>query len=272
MEAVRAAGRALPALSRATTRVAEALASGGRLIYVGAGTSGRLGVLDASECSPTFGAAPRQVQAIIAGGPRALTRAVEGSEDDAKAGARALARLRPVARDVVCGVTASASTPFVRGALAEAVRAGASTLLVCCNPPGAWAARVDQVVHLETGAELIAGSTRLKAGTATKLALNALTTGAFVLLGKVYRGRMVDLQPTNAKLRARAVRMVEELTGLAPRQARALLVRAGGKVPVALAMHLTGLDAVGAAAHLETQRLRALEPGSEMARRPRSAP
>ena len=255
--AVRAVRPALPEVARAAQAVADALRAGGRLLYMGAGTSGRLGVLDASECPPTFGASPAQVQAVIAGGRRAVTRSVEGAEDDAEAGAASVSKLRVGPRDVVCGVSASARTPFVLGALNEARRRGARTVLVCCNRPGPRA-RVDHVLLAETGPELVAGSTRLKAGTATKLILNALTTAAFVALGKVYRGRMVDVRPTNTKLRARAARMVAELTDLSPAAAKRLLERAGGEVKVALAMHFTGLPAQEAKRRLKHSTLRDL--------------
>jgi N-acetylmuramic acid 6-phosphate etherase len=255
--AVRAVRVALPSIARAARSVADALRAGGRLLYAGAGTSGRLGVLDASECPPTFGASPSQVQAVIAGGRRALTRAVEGAEDDAEAGAAAVRKFRASPRDVVCGIAASASTPYVLGALEEARRLGARTVLVCCNPPGPRV-KVDFVLHAPTGPELVAGSTRLKAGTATKLILNAITTAAFVSLGKVYRGRMVDVRPTNTKLRARAVRMVVELTELPQAKARKLLSAAGNSVKVALAMHFTGLGREEAARQLRDSPLRAL--------------
>jgi len=257
--AVRAVRPALSAIAEAATAVADALRAGGRLLYVGAGTSGRLGVLDASECPPTFGSAPSQVQARIAGGRRALTRAVEGAEDDTDAGARDVVAFRPTSRDVVCGVSASASTPYVRSALREAKRRGAHTVLVCCNPPRSRE-DVDTLVLARTGPELVAGSTRLKAGTATKLILNAITTAAFVALGKVYRGRMVDLRPANAKLRARAARMVTELTGLSPTDAARLLEAARGEVKLALAMHFTGLGVREARKRLQENGLRALAP------------
>lgn len=257
--AVRAVRVALPSIARAARSVADALRAGGRLLYAGAGTSGRLGVLDASECPPTFGASPSQVQAAIAGGRRALTRAVEGAEDDASAGAAAVRKFRASPLDVVCGITASASTPYVLGALEEARRRGARTVLVCCNPPGPRV-KVDFVLYAPTGPELVAGSTRLKAGTATKLILNALTTAAFVALGKVYRGRMVDVRPANAKLRARATRMVAELTELSPVAAQRLLEAAGGEVKVALAMHFTGLGPREARKRLRTASLRELSP------------
>ncbi|WP_255442171.1 N-acetylmuramic acid 6-phosphate etherase [Corallococcus sp. Z5C101001] len=256
--ALRAVREALPSIAAAARAVADALRAGGRLLYVGAGTSGRLGVLDASECPPTFGVPATRVQAVIAGGRRALTRAVEGAEDDADAGARAVRAFQATARDVVCGISASASTPYVRGALDEARERGARTVLVCCNPPGS-PMRADTVVLARTGPEVVAGSTRLKAGTATKLVLNAITTAAFVALGKVYRGRMVDVRPTNAKLRARAARMVAELTDLPPARAKVLLTAAGDSVKVALAMHFTGLPAAQARREVEEQGLRALD-------------
>ena len=257
LAAVRAVHPTLPEVARVARAVADALRAGGRLLYVGAGTSGRLGVLDASECPPTFGVSPRQVQAVLAGGRRAMTRAVEGAEDDTRAGAEALHTLRVGPKDVVCGISASARTPFVLGALEAAKRLGARTVLVCCNRPGARA-RADHVLLAETGPELVAGSTRLKAGTATKLLLNALTTAAFVAQGKVYRGRMVDVRPTNAKLQARAVRMVAELTELPTAQARRLLHQAGASVKVALAMHFTGLSAKEARQRLKHATLRDL--------------
>jgi len=257
LAAVRAVRSALPSVAEAARAVADALRAGGRLLYVGAGTSGRLGVLDASECPPTFGTSPSRVQAVIAGGRRALTRAVEGAEDDKATGAAAVRRFRAGSRDVVCGISASASTPYVLGALAEARRRGARTVLVCCNPPRPRT-RVDILILAPTGPELVAGSTRLKAGTATKLILNALTTAVFISLGKVYRGRMVDVRPANAKLQARAVRMVAELTELSLAGARRLLSAAGGSVKVALAMHFTGLGRAEAQEQLQHASLRTL--------------
>ena len=250
LAAVRAVRSARPFVAQAARAVAEALRAGGRLLYVGAGTSGRLGVLDASECPPTFGTAPSQVQAAIAGGRRALTSAVEGAEDDKAAGAEAVRRFRASPRDVVCGISASASTPYVLGALAEARRRRARTMLVCCNPPRPRT-RVDWVILAPTGPELVAGSTRLKAGTATKLILNAITTAAFISLGTVYRGRMVA-----------------ELTELPLAQARRLLSAAGGSVKVALAMHFTRLGRAAAQERLQRASLRALEQESSRSRGP----
>jgi N-acetylmuramic acid 6-phosphate etherase len=233
-DAVKAVGRAAPAIGRAVAAIVERLNSGGRLIFVGAGTSGRLGVIEAAECPPTFNTSPRQVQALMAGGRRAVFRSVEGAEDDDRAGARAI-RGRARRGDAVVGIAASGVTPFVRAALGEARSRGAFTVLVTCNPstPRA-AARV--VIALGVGPEVLAGSTRLKAGTATKLALNTLTTAAFTRLGKVHGNRMVDLQPKSAKLRARAQRLVQDLGGVSAARAVKLLEDAGGSAKVAIVM------------------------------------
>jgi len=202
-------------LAKAVNAVVRAFQAGGRLFYVGAGTSGRLGVLDASECPPTFRVEPTMVQGIIAGGEVALRKSVEGAEDDAGAGAAAIRQRRVGRKDTVAGIAASGTTPFVWGALSEAKQRGAATMLVCFNPhldiPAAW--RPDIVIATDLGPEVLTGSTRLKAGTATKLVLNILTTLAMVRIGKVMSNLMVDVRPTNEKLRARAVRIVRELTG-----------------------------------------------------------
>ncbi|MFY3745204.1 N-acetylmuramic acid 6-phosphate etherase [Anaeromyxobacter sp. Red801] len=227
-EAVRAVGRALPSLARLAEAAAAALGAGGRLVYAGAGTSGRLGALDAAECPPTFGVSPRRVVALVAGGRRALTRAVEGAEDDRAAGAAAVRRARAGARDLVVGVSASGTTPFVLGALEEAHRRGARTALVTSNP--AARARAGLRVVLETGPELVAGSTRMKAGTAAKMALGLVSTAAFVRLGAVRGGRMVALAPASEKLRRRAVRNVAALAGVGEARARGLLEACGWSV------------------------------------------
>ena len=232
--AIRAVGRVAPAIGRAVTRIAERLDTGGRLIFVGAGTSGRLGVLEAAECPPTFNTSPSQVQAVMAGGRGAVFRSVEGSEDDARAGARAI-RGRARRGDAVVGIAASGVTPFVRAALAEAKRRGALTVLVTCNPRAPRGA-AGMVITLNVGPEVLAGSTRLKAGTATKLALNTITTAAFTRLGKVHGNRMVDLQPKSAKLRARAERLVAELGRVSTPRARRLLDDARGSAKVAIVM------------------------------------
>jgi N-acetylmuramic acid 6-phosphate etherase len=252
LAAVRAVGRAARPLARAVELVAAALARGGRLVFVGAGTSGRLGVLEAAECPPTFGTPPGLVRAVMAGGRASVFRAAEGAEDDAPAGAR---EIRRHARrgDVVVGVAASGVTPFVRAALAAARARGAATVLVTCNPTVARSsARV--VVALAVGPEVLAGSTRLKAGTATKLALNTLTTAAFVRLGKVYGNRMVDLQPRSTKLRARARRLVVELGRVSERDAARLLAAAGGCAKPAIVMARLGVDAREARRRLATAR------------------
>ena len=199
------------ALARGIEIVAKALRKGGRLFYVGAGTSGRLGVLDASEIPPTFGASPELVQGIVAGGVSALHRSAEGAEDEPGAGALAIEERGVTRADIVCGVSASGRTPFVLGALVEAKKRGAQTILLTCNPARIRKATFDLEIDLETGPEILTGSTRLKAGTATKVALNILSTGAMVVLGKVRGNLMIDLAITNEKLRDRAARLVAEL-------------------------------------------------------------
>jgi N-acetylmuramic acid 6-phosphate etherase len=200
------------AITRAATLVAKQLGRGGRLFYVGAGTSGRLGVVDASEMPPTFNAPPEQVQAIIAGGPAAVFRSQEGAEDARGPGAAELQARRLTSRDVVCGIAASGQTPFVLGALEFARRKGAGTILLSCNPKRSLRVPVDAAIDLATGPELVTGSTRLKAGTATKLVLNMLSTIAMIRLGRVQDNLMINVQATNDKLRARAVRLVQALT------------------------------------------------------------
>jgi N-acetylmuramic acid 6-phosphate etherase len=246
-------------LARAVELVASALGSGGRLVYAGAGTSGRLGVLDAAECPPTFGVSPGRVVGVIAGGHPALRRAVEGAEDRSADARRALGRLRVGPRDVVCGICASGVTPFALAALREARRRGARTIAVTCAPSAALRELADVLIAPRPGPEVLTGSTRMKAGLATKMVLHTLTTGAMVRLGKVYGNLMVDLRPTNRKLRARALRMVAELTGLSPAPARARVRRAGGRPSVALVMHRLGLDAAAARRRLAAHggRLRA---------------
>lgn len=231
-------------LAAAIDLAAEALQSGGRLFYVGAGTSGRLGVLDAAECPPTFCTDPDQVQGIIAGGEAALTRSSEALEDRPEDGAAAIADRQVGPQDAVLGITAGGTTPYVRGAIAEARDRGAKTLFLACvpadqvPPPGP----VDADLRLLVGPEVLAGSTRLKAGTATKLALNILSTGAMVKLGKVYGNRMVDVAATNRKLRDRALRILGDLTDLDRPAAATLLDRADNRVKLALLLHWSGLD------------------------------
>jgi N-acetylmuramic acid 6-phosphate etherase len=199
-------------LARGVELVADSLGKGGRLFYVGAGTSGRLGVLDASEIPPTFGASPELVQGIIAGGATALHRSVEGAEDEKSNGALAIDRRGIKAVDVVIGITASGRTPFVLGALARAKSVGAKTVLLSCNPAHEEKVNLDLAIDLAVGPEILTGSTRLKAGTATKIALNIISTGAMVALGKVRGNLMIDLNSSSSKLRDRATRMVAELT------------------------------------------------------------
>ncbi|MBO9542159.1 anhydro-N-acetylmuramic acid kinase [bacterium] len=237
---------ALPTLSALVARVQAALESGGRLFYVGAGTSGRLGVLDASECPPTFSTDPELVQGLIAGGDYALRNAVEGAEDDREAGAKDLAARGLNAKDVVVGIAASGHTPYVHGALAYAHELEAATGLIACNRLAERPAYVDELVELVVGPEILAGSTRLKAGTVTKLALNMISTAAMVRLGKVYGNRMVDVRVSNAKLARRALGMVQALGGVEAAEAERLLEASQGRVKTAIAMARCGLDAAEA--------------------------
>ncbi len=231
-----AVGRALPQIATAVSRIATALRGGGRLLYVGAGTSGRLAAVDAAECPPTFGTPPDQVEAVIAGGPLALTRATEGAEDDEEAGAAEMDARNLGSRDVVVGITASGQTPFVLGAVRRARARGAATIALTCVSASPLEAACDLAIVVEVGPEVIAGSTRLKAGTAQKLVLNMLSTLTMVHLGKVYGNLMVDLRTTNAKLRHRAVRIISAIAGLGAAEAAAALDRAGGRAPVAIVM------------------------------------
>jgi len=242
--AVAAVGRVAPAIGAGVERIVTALARGGRLFFVGAGTSGRLGVLEAAECPPTFGTPRTLVQAIMAGGRASVFRSREGAEDDARAARRAV-RARVRRGDVVVGVSASGVTPFVRAALAAAAMRGAATILVACNATRAPGRAL--LIAPAPGPEVLAGSTRLKAGTATKLVLNTLTTASMTRLGKVYGNRMVDLQPRSAKLRARAERLVAEIARVDARRARRVLRQAGGRVRVAIVIVRRNLSADAAA-------------------------
>ncbi len=219
---------------------------GGHLFYVGAGTSGRLGVLDASECPPTFGVRPTLVQGIIAGGRRALVRSIEGAEDHAEDGARAVDKKRVNPKDVVVGLAACGLTPFVRGALDRARQIGAATIFVTCAPEAVSSLNADIIINPVVGPEVITGSTRMKAGTATKLVLNLLTTTAMIKLGKVHGNLMVDLRAVNNKLRDRSVRIVMELTHLSRPRAQALLQRAEGQLKAAIVMHFRRVGLPGA--------------------------
>lgn len=240
--AVRAA---LPQTARAVDAIANALRGGGRLIYVGAGTSGRLGCLDAAECLPTFGVAPEQIFGIIAGGERALLRAIEGAEDDAAAGAAAMDAAAVGPADVVVGVSASGGAPYVRAAVRRAKERGAPATIGVSNTPNApLSGDVDIPIEAVTGPEVITGSTRLKAGTAQKLVLNMLSTGAMVRIGKTYGNRMVDVQATNAKLVRRSRRLVQEIGGAdSDAAAESFLAQADGSVKLAILLARRGVDA-----------------------------
>jgi len=242
----------LPAIARAIDAIAERMQRGGRLIYIGAGTSGRLGVLDAAECPPTFSTSPDQVIALIAGGERALTHAIEGAEDDADAGARDIAAHDVSARDSVVGITASGRTPYVLGGLREAKRRGAFVVGVACNRPSPLEEIADVSIAPLVGPEVIAGSTRLKAGTAEKMVLNMLSTGTMIRLGKTFGNLMVDVQATNAKLRERARRIVARACDISDAVADELLARCNGEVKTAIVVARAGVSPEEA-----RQRLRA---------------
>jgi N-acetylmuramic acid 6-phosphate etherase len=248
--AVDAAAAAAPDVARAIAAVAASLETGGRILLIGAGTSGRLAVLDAAELPPTFGVQPDLVRARIAGGDAALRCAIEGAEDDGPAGPAAVGDVR--AGDVVIGLSASGGAPFVRAAIAAARARGAVTIGIANAPGSPLPAESDIGIVLATGAEPIAGSTRLKAGTAQKIALNTISTGAMIRLGKTYGNRMIDVVVTNAKLRDRALRLVRELAGDV--DAAALLDAAGGRVKTAVVMARLGCDRVRAQAALDASR------------------
>lgn len=229
-------------IAAAVDMIVERFRAGGRLFYVGAGTSGRLGVLDASECPPTFGVKPSLVQGIIAGGRRALVRSIEGAEDHPEDGAAAIDARGVTSKDTVVGLAACGMTPFVHGALRRARRIGAGTVFVTCAPEAVRSIPAEIVINPVVGPEVITGSTRMKAGTATKLVLNTLTTTTMIRLGKVYGNLMVDLMAVNAKLRDRSIRIVMDVTGLSRPKAKALLMRAEGRVKAALVMHFRHVD------------------------------
>jgi N-acetylmuramic acid 6-phosphate etherase len=240
---VTAVQRALPDVARAVDAIAERKAKGGRVFYVGAGTSGRLGVLDAVECVPTFGTDPNEIQGIIAGGLDAMTRAVEGAEDN-EAQARAdLAERSLGAHDVVVGIAASGTTPYVLSAIAYAQTLGCLTVGIACNAPSPLLERAELPIAVVVGAEVLTGSTRLKAGTAQKLVLNMLSTALMVRMGKVYGNLMVDVQITNQKLADRAERIVMQVGAVNRDVARELLRMAGGSAKVAIVMARLGYDA-----------------------------
>jgi N-acetylmuramic acid 6-phosphate etherase len=235
-----AVGREIPAITRAVEAIVEAFERGGRLFYIGAGTSGRIGVLDASECPPTFGVSPDLVQGIIAGGEAAVSRATEASEDDASSGARDLAARGFQPPDILAGIAASGRTPYVLGAITAARSLGAVTIGISCTPDSDLGRAAHIAITPVTGPEVIAGSTRMKAGTAQKLVLNMLTTGAFLRMGYVYGNLMVNLQPTNHKLVDRATRIVAQAAGLDSSRAREALAVAGNSVRTAIVMAKTG--------------------------------
>ncbi|WP_245894298.1 N-acetylmuramic acid 6-phosphate etherase [Chamaesiphon polymorphus] len=237
-------------LASAIDTIADSLRQGGRLFYIGAGTSGRLGVLDAAECPPTFCTPPELVQGILAGGAGALVKSSEGLEDIASDGAQAMADNQIGQHDVVVGITAGGTTPYVHGAIEAAKQRGAKTVFIACVPANQVASIADIDIRLPVGPEILSGSTRLKSGTVTKMALNILSTGTMVKLGKVYGNRMVDVAVTNTKLLDRALQMIQDLTQLEREDAKELLEASGRSVKAALLMHWTQVDRAKAEAIL----------------------
>lgn len=229
-------------LAAAIDTITDSLRQGGRLFYIGAGTSGRLGVLDAAECPPTFCTPPELVQGILAGGAGALVKSSEGLEDIASDGAQAMVDHKIGEHDVVVGITAGGTTPYVHGAIESAQQRGAKTIFIACVPANQVASSADIDIRLPVGPEILSGSTRLKSGTVTKMALNILSTGSMVKLGKVYGNRMVDVAVTNTKLLDRALQMIQDLTQLDRSAAGELLEASGRSVKVALLMHWTQVD------------------------------
>lgn len=249
-----AVGRALPQIAPAIEVVARSLARGGRLIYVGAGSSGRLAALDAAECPPTFSIAPRRVQFVIAGGPRALGRATEVSEDSPARGRRDMAKKKPGKDDVVVGLAASGRTPYTVAALEFARRRGARTVAVTCNPGSPLARAAHIAIVTAVGPEVVAGSTRMKAGTAQKMVLNLISTGAMARLGYVFGNLMVNVHTKNRKLVERGLRILQEAAGISRGRAQRALQSAGMSVPVALIMLKTGLSRAAAQRRLRQAR------------------
>ena len=235
-----AIGQEIPQIARAVHRAAHSFRAGGRLIYVGAGTSGRLGVLDAVECPPTFGVPPEWVQGLLAGGRDAMFRAVEGAEDDPALGVAAIIDADVNENDTVVGISASGRAPFVVGALRQARKRNAATVSLANNRPSEIEALADIAIAPLVGPEVLAGSTRLKSGTAQKMVLNMISTGAMMEIGKTYGNLMVDVRATNVKLRARAVRIVCQVTGATPEQAEAALAQCGGSAKIAIVHLETG--------------------------------
>lgn len=248
--AARAVERAAPATARAAAMCAACFAAGGRIIFAGAGTSGRLGMLEAAECPPTFGVEPGRITAVLAGGKAAMFRAKEGAEDSVSAGRRDIVR-RARKGDCVVGISASGVTPYALGALAAARKKGCKTVFVTCNPRVAGLA--DVTVAAATGPEPLAGSTRMKAGSAVKMILNAITTAAMARCGKVYGNLMVDVRPMSRKLQARALGIIEELGGVTPARARALYAKAGREVKAAVVMARLKVNAETARALLAAE-------------------
>ena len=250
-KAIAAVAAESDAIAHAIDLCVAAFRDGGRLFYVGAGTSGRLGVLDASECPPTFSTLPEMVQGIIAGGDVALRRSVEGEEDKPERGAQVVRERKLTSQDVLVGIASSGRTPYVMGALKEAHAIGATTIFLCCVPPPAqlkeWGTHVIAPI---VGPEIITGSTRLKAGTATKLVLNMLTTVSMIKLGKVYNNLMVDVNASNTKLVARSIRIVQAVTGVDLATAEAALAQAKGQAKLAIVMLAKGLNPIDANALL----------------------
>jgi len=241
----------IPYIAQAVDILVDTFKKGGRLFYVGAGTSGRLGVLDAAECPPTFGTNPEMIQGIIAGGEKALMRAQEGSEDRAEKGASDLMDRGFTQNDVACGIAASYRTPYVLSAIRKAREIGAKTIYVTCNPRSEMKLDVDVAICPVVGPEVVMGSTRMKAGTATKLVLNMLTTTSMIRLGKVYGNMMVDLQMNSRKLEERSKRTVMMVTGVDYEEASRVLMKCGGHVKTALVMILANVDATEARKRLE---------------------
>jgi len=237
----RAVEKALPQIAQAIDAIAEALSRGGRLIYVGAGTSGRIAALDAAECPPTFNSSPREVQFVMAGGAKALASAVEAMEDSPALGRRDLARRKPGRKDVVIGIAASGRTPYTIAAIEYARKKGARTAAVVCNPGSPLGQAAEIEIVAEVGPETVSGSTRMKAGTAQKMILNMLTTGAMARLGRIYGNLMVNVHTKNAKLRERGLAILEEAAGVDRATAAQALKAAGNEVPVALVMLKTGV-------------------------------
>jgi N-acetylmuramic acid 6-phosphate etherase len=231
-----AVGREIPQIEGAVNAIADALKRGGHLVYIGAGTSGRLGVLDAAECPPTFNVAPEMVQGIMAGGASALSRSSESSEDDPEAGARDLLASGFGPADVLVAIAASGRTPYVLGAVAKAKALGAITCGISCTPDSELSRAVDYPIEPKPGPEVLAGSTRLRAGTATKLVLNMISTAVMIRLGHVYGNQMVNVQPTNQKLTGRAQRIVSQITGVSSERAAELLGAGGNSVRTAIVM------------------------------------